>query len=248
MKASTCPVTIVLGAIVFGSSPGLAQIPDSFTNLKVLPKDTPKRELVARMRGFAGALGVRCNYCHVGEDPNSLQGYDFASDEKETKRVARVMLQMVSEINGRLLPATGREHLIEVGCVTCHHGVQEPQTLDKILLEEAEKGGATAAAARYRELREKYYGTAAYDFSVRTLGTVAETMSQEQQNVDGGIEMMKLAVEFEPKSAMGHVQLGRLYMAKRDKAAAIASIEQALALEPDNEFAKQMLERAKAAK
>jgi tetratricopeptide (TPR) repeat protein len=238
---------IVLGSLVLGIDPGSAQIPDTFTNLKVLPKDTPKNKLVANMRGFASALGVRCNHCHVGEDPNTLQNYDFASDEKETKRVARAMLQMVNEINTRLLPATGREHLEEVGCVTCHHGVQEPETLEHILLEEAEKGGAPAAAARYRELRGKYYGTGAYDFSFRSLGSVAETMAQAQQNVDGGIEMMKLAVEFEPNTAMAHLQLGRLYMAKGDKPAAIASIEQAVKLEPDNQFAKQLLERAKAA-
>lgn len=248
MKASRCFATIVLAALWFAGSPGRAQIPDSFTNLKLLPKDIPKRELVALMRGYASALGVRCNHCHVGEDPNSLQGYDFASDEKETKRVARAMVTMVGEINGRLLPTTGREKVLEVGCVTCHHGVQKPRALDNILLEEAEKGGAPAAVARYRELREKYYGTGAYDFSTSTLGTVAETMAQEQQNVDGAIEMMKLAVELEPKKAMGHLQLGRLYLAKGDKAAAVASIEQSLTLEPDNQFAKQLLERAKAAK
>ena len=34
--------------------------PDSFTNLKVLPKTIGKQELVATMRGFALGLGVRC--------------------------------------------------------------------------------------------------------------------------------------------------------------------------------------------
>ena len=81
---------VLLLVILFvASTPVAAQIPDEFTNLKVLPKDISKREMVSIMRSFAGALGVRCKHCHVGEDPNSLEGYDFASDDPEPKRVAR---------------------------------------------------------------------------------------------------------------------------------------------------------------
>jgi cytochrome c-type biogenesis protein CcmH/NrfG len=39
--------------------------------------------------------------------------------------------------------------------------------------------------------------------------------------------------------------LGQVQMAKGDKAAAIASFEKALQLDPDNRRAKQMLDRAK---
>jgi hypothetical protein len=35
--------------------------PDSFTNLKVLPRDIPRDTLVNMMAGFTRALGVRCN-------------------------------------------------------------------------------------------------------------------------------------------------------------------------------------------
>ena len=52
------------------AGPATAQIPDEFTNLKVLPEDIGKRDLVNIMRGFAGAIGKRCNYCHVGENPS----------------------------------------------------------------------------------------------------------------------------------------------------------------------------------
>jgi hypothetical protein len=34
--------------------------PDSLRNLKVLPATTSPREIVGIMRGFASALGVRC--------------------------------------------------------------------------------------------------------------------------------------------------------------------------------------------
>src|SRR5256886_17658174 len=42
--------------------------PDSFTNLKVLPKTIGKQELIATMRSFALGLGVRCTYCNVGRE------------------------------------------------------------------------------------------------------------------------------------------------------------------------------------
>ena len=79
------------------------------------------------MRGFTGALGVRCNHCHVGPGPATLEGFDFASDAKETKKVARVMIRMTQEINTRLLPQTGRSPLTEVRCMTCHRGVTKPE-------------------------------------------------------------------------------------------------------------------------
>ena len=82
--------TILAGAaILLGAGSASAQIPEEFTNLEVLSEDISRGELVGMMRGFAGALGVRCNFCHVGEDPSNLDNYDFASDEKESKVVAR---------------------------------------------------------------------------------------------------------------------------------------------------------------
>lgn len=41
------------------------KVPDKFTNLKVLPKDIGKDDLVTTMRMFARSLGLRCNPCHV---------------------------------------------------------------------------------------------------------------------------------------------------------------------------------------
>ncbi len=77
--------------------------PDSLVNIQALPKDTSVRELRTMMRGFAGALGVRCTHCHVGDDPNDLTSIDFTSDEKIEKRKAREMIRMVRRINEELL-------------------------------------------------------------------------------------------------------------------------------------------------
>ena len=69
-----------------------AQIPQTFKNLKVLPKDISRPALVGQMREVAGALGVRCGFCHAGGNPQTLEGVDFASDSLETKYFALGLL------------------------------------------------------------------------------------------------------------------------------------------------------------
>ena len=79
------------------------------------------------MRDWATGIGQRCNYCHVG--PDNLEGMDFASDEKATKRTARKMLEMARVINRELLDelptAEGRRHMV-VSCYVCHLGKAKP--------------------------------------------------------------------------------------------------------------------------
>ena len=239
-------LVILLGMGLALAGPARAQIPDEFTNLKILPKDIAKQDLVRIMRGFTAALGVRCSGCHVpGDNPNSLDGFDFASDEPEQKAVARAMLQMVNEINTKLLPATGREDVAEVRCITCHHGLQKPATINDVLLKKIDKDGVEAARVEYRQLRDTYYGTAAYDFTAGPLGEVAETLAESRQDVDGAIQIAMLALEFEPDNAMNHLMLGQLYSHKGDKEAAIKSLEKALELDPENRWAQRTLEQVK---
>jgi len=225
---------------------GLAQIPDKFTNLKVLPKDIGKRELIDVMRGFTDALGQRCSYCHVNNG-TTFQDFDFASDEKEHKDVARVMMKMTHEINGTFLPQTHLENPVEVRCVTCHHGVNEPETLDRVFLKAFDKDGLDAATAKYKELRETYYGSAAYDFSSESLDQAAQVLAQERNDLDDAIAVAKLNLEFNPKAARTHLFLGQLYAAKGDKASAVASIQKALELDPGNEHAKELLDKVQSA-
>jgi photosynthetic reaction center cytochrome c subunit len=102
------------------------QPPDP-TNLQVLPKTITKPELVNAMRGFTRALGVRCEFCHVGEG-NDLSTFDFASDDKRQKRNARVMLRMAGDINAKLadIPEPRPTDTPAVTCFTCHRGQQKP--------------------------------------------------------------------------------------------------------------------------
>jgi tetratricopeptide (TPR) repeat protein len=225
-----------------------AQIPETFKNLEVLPKDIKKNDLVSMMRGFSGALGVRCNHCHVGDNPNNLEGYDFASDQKDKKKIARVMMQMVHEINGELLPKTGIEKPMQVRCVTCHRGLPRPETLETALRSTVEKEGVPAAEKRYRELREQYYGSGAYDFRPGSVNMVAEWLAFEKKDYDGAVEILGLNAEFHPKVAYTHNLIGRIQEAKGDKAAAIVSYKKALELDPNDGWSKDLLEKAEGKK
>src|ERR1700720_322566 len=84
------------------------------TNLKVL-KVTKRPEVIQIMRTFTAGLGVECNPCHVQNN--------FASDENPKKEIARHMIQMAVEINGKF--PDGKMH---VTCFTCHRGEIEPKT------------------------------------------------------------------------------------------------------------------------
>src|SRR5688572_6935105 len=81
-------------------TPPAAAPQSEFKNLQVFPKDIPRDQLIAAMRGFTRSLGVRCNHCHVVTATEPEEKLDFPADTKEEKRVARVMLRMVQQING----------------------------------------------------------------------------------------------------------------------------------------------------
>jgi hypothetical protein len=237
---------IALGAVATAVST-TAQIPDEFTNLEILPKDMKKRELVQVMRGFASALGKRCNYCHVGEDPSSLEGYDFASDDKEPKRIARIMMKMTADINGTHLSKLDENHTTKVRCITCHHGVETPETIDNVILAVVDEEGADAAIATYREMREAHYGSASYNFNAGPLNNVAENLADARSDLAGAIAVMQMNIEFNPDQPFSHLYLGQLYMASGDKEAAIASVEKCLELDPGNRWAQGTLEKMKSA-
>ena len=105
--------------------------PSSFQNLQVLPKDAGARVVVATMKGFANNLGVRCQFCHIGEEGWPLEQFDFVSDEKATKRTARAMMRLAADINSQLDAAVPRAGGDEprVTCITCHRGKSKPTNL-----------------------------------------------------------------------------------------------------------------------
>ena len=111
-----------------GGAPGGGRGPQPAPkNLQVLPKDTTRQQINGIMRGFTRGLGVRCPYCHVGEEGADLSTFDFASDEKPTKKTARVMLQNLIDTNAKFA-SIGDKPAGEprVSCWTCHRGEAKP--------------------------------------------------------------------------------------------------------------------------
>ncbi len=236
-------VALYLVLFTLLATSALAQVPDEYTNLKVLPKDIGKRELLGTMKSFAGALGMRCSDCHVQKTPGDFSSFDWASDELKNKEIARGMMKMVQEINSNLLPAATHENDFQVRCVTCHRGVENPRTLDNVLLKTIAKDGAESGEAKYRDLRENYYGSGSYDFTPMTLTRVAETLAQENGDMDGARRMIELNLEMNPDHADSYLMLAEVDLAGGDKEAARANIDKALALDPQNGHAQRMLKQ-----
>jgi hypothetical protein len=225
----------------------LAQVPATFKNLQFYPKDTSRQELMAAMRNFSFSLGYRCVNCHVSPSPDgrgsSLEGMDFASDAKETKKTTRVMLQMVQAMNRDYLGKLGGTAK-RVECITCHRGLSQPRALQSVLMEELDRKGLAAAISLYRDLRKRYYGGAQYDFSETSLNLLTEGLQAKAKHKEA-VAFMELNSEVNTLSDWGR---NLLAMAHRDSGAttkAIADFQAIVEKNPGDKWAKTELEKLK---
>ena len=127
LLAAGCAAFVAAVAAAQAPTPPAAPPPPSFKNLQVFPKDISRDQLIGNMKGFAQGLGVRCTHCHVGEEGQPLSTFDFASDAKPTKLIARKMLVMVHRINEQDFGVTTFKD-VKVTCFTCHRGSTKPLT------------------------------------------------------------------------------------------------------------------------
>jgi tetratricopeptide (TPR) repeat protein len=213
-----------------------AQIPDHFTNLTVLSKTISKEDLLHVMRNFTEGLGVRCGFCHVGEEGKPLSTYDFASDDKDNKKKARIMLKMVNNINEDYLSELkdfGGGDIIQVKCITCHHGLHEPKTLAEELNGVIKRKGVEDAVNTYHDLYKQYYGGFAYNFKDNSLAELTHMLIDEK-NFDAAIKISNLNIEQYPNSGLAYFSLGEAYQASGDKTKAIDNVKKSLELSPGN--------------
>ena len=197
---------VLAGGLLAGIHAAAAQEQEKFKNLKVLPKDISPEELRATMGQFTRALGVRCGACHAPRKDGG-QGLDFALDDKPEKKTARVMLQMVHDINDKYI-STLEDHSnppIQVQCITCHHGIAHPRPLADVLKLAYARGGIDSTRARYSALRDRYYGSAAYDFGEVPLSDAALALADSGHVADAA-NLLALNVEMNPKSMFAQHQ------------------------------------------
>jgi len=247
LTLSTAGAVVVAASLAAAQQPPAggqgrgAPPPEPPKNLQVLPKDMTRPQVVALMQGWTQALGVRCDYCHIDEGRGGRQ--DFAADEKAPKATARVMVKLATDINTKLKAELTKSNGVQVQCVTCHRGVAIPKQLADIMADTAAEKGMAAAADQYRDLRKRYYGASAYDFSENALITLA--LRTRQAKPDEALQWLQLNAELNPKSARTYLMMAQIQSQKGDKESAIKSVEKALEAEPENAQAKQMLQQLK---
>ena len=181
------------------------------------------------MQAVAAALGVTCDYCHAGRGAEPK----LTAAGKPVLEVGRQMIAMTASLNATVQAATGKteREAASVSCVTCHRGVTIPRPLTDILLVTGVREGADAAVKQYRDLRSRYYGRGAYDFGEETLLSVARRLANARPEV--AIPLAQLNMEFFPKSVNTLVTKA-IAQAGRDDEAAVATLKQALELDPSN--------------
>ncbi len=89
-------------------------------NLQVLDKNISKDDLKRMMEGFAAQLGVKCTFCHVGEQ--------YEKDDRKQKSDARRMIRLVFDMKAKkadYFKATVKENAIQ--CAMCHRGKAQPE-------------------------------------------------------------------------------------------------------------------------
>ena len=119
---------LFLGAAAIGQAPVALPAPSHYKNLKVLPAGIPRDQLSAVMKKFTASLGVKCAFCHVGEEGKPLSTYDFASDANPHKDIAREMMRLTWRLNAQDLKAINGLKDAKISCFTCHRGAKEPLT------------------------------------------------------------------------------------------------------------------------
>ena len=211
------PPRRILPACLIGLAVGLC-------NDVAFAQERPPRAQPPDMQAIADALGVECQFCHA---PKAL-----TAAGRLRLDVAREMIAMTSELNGRVARATGTDGT-RVSCITCHRGVTIPRQLRDILFETLARQGADAAIAQYRDLRQRYHGGQAYDFGETTLLFVAERLVDSRPAA--AIALADLNLEFHPRSWRSHMTKG-IALSRRLETTpeALESFRKALTIDPGN--------------
>jgi hypothetical protein len=236
-------VTIVASSgHVAAQAPAAPAQQREYKNLKVLPPDTTRQQMIAIMHGFTDALGEGCDFCHAGANGKM----DFASDEKDEKASAREMMKMTAAINRESLPMLeGMSKDAEVTCYTCHRGAKHPtRQLAAVLTDTATTKGAEAAVAQFKELRDKNAESGLYDFRARQLAMTAERLGWRQKDAEA-LAVLKAGAALFPNSADVAAAYASELARSGDTAAAEAEFNRALSLDPSHFGAKMGLDRLK---
>ena len=233
--AAVAAALVVLATPLAAQQPGGPGAPPPPQNLKVLPKDISRDSLISTMRGIATGLGVRCEYCHVGEPPR----FEFAKDDKQTKEKARFMLRMVDSLNHVVLAALPDRKGVVIQCVTCHRGSPVPQTLTTALTAAVDSFGIDTAIARYTRWRAQAE-TGRLDVSEQAVSDVARVLAGRGKTAEA-IALQEMNEKNYPSSPDIDFALGELHRQRGERDAAITEYRMVLQKRPDDRRAAARL-------
>ena len=157
------------------------------------------------------------------------------------ERKARIMIKMADELNDIYVPRLDEIEVsqhVEVRCITCHRGQQQPKLIEDVLDEQLAENGLEATLDKYAELREAFYGSHSYDFSEFTLPMYVQELA-EKEKIPEAIALTKINASHFPDSYYTFFVLAELYKASRQTDLAIESYTRAIELNPR---AKRFLE------
>ena len=227
--------------------PVRAQIPDEFKNLRFLPEDITRDSLLIIMRDFSFALGVRCQYCHVGGDGRSFEGVEFDKDDDPDKRKARFMLRLVANLNTQVLPLVPErdDPPLMIECKTCHRGQPRPFLLKQQMRLVIEQHGVDSAVALYRTAREQLGMSGSYDFGEWETNVLAEGLKRDGR-LEDAVAIYMLNAEYHPESISIQASLGSLFEQLDDVDNAIRHYERILEIRPNHRGAQAKLDSLRA--
>lgn len=245
-KRSVCSTIfcVLFGAALL-AAPASAQIPDKFTNLKVLPKDITKPELIGTMREFSSALGVRCGFCHARPEGDPHGEINWASDAKEEKDIARDMFKMTKMLNTKELPKIKIDdsERVDVGCRTCHHGQERPVRIEDHLTIAYRAAGFDSLKSTYEALREEYYGSDTFNFGEWMLLSLGDKLAGREKPAEA-LPFAEFNLKWFPESGMTYLAMAQAHAALGQKDLALEEIAKGVKLDPDlQENADHLLEQ-----
>ncbi len=208
------------------------------------------------MQEVAQALGVKCDYCHARmaqplaqtEAQTQAQGNAAPPREPSPRRhleIAAAMIAMTRDLNAQVVAATGKpaNETTRVTCITCHRGVAIPGQLSDI------SRGPRLKKARTPLSRST--GICALNITAARATISAKTRSSPllkkvvRVKPAASIPLLRLNIEFYPKAVRNYAQIAFAYTRDLDDESAIATLEKALEIEPENGAIRGQLEQLK---
>ena len=104
-------------------------------------------------------------------------------------------------------------------------------------------GSIPAAIAQYRDLRQRYFGGQSYDFREDALLDAGRKLIRVKPQT--AIPILRLNLEFYPQSVRSYAQIAFAYTRNLDDESAMAALEKALEIEPENGTIRGQLEQLK---